>query len=1025
MLFKDSIISVFPSLMVVLKNQGFVISIRQNLQIFQLLQSTPQNISFDYIKFSICPIIVKSQIEQKRFYKIFDIFIQKLIVIKDSNLNQTLDKSNDSKDNLKKLPVRNINTTSKDDPNKYSSKETDNFFQFKQIKTNNSPLVQRVKIENVPVLNFINYKSAFGQLNYKLKSQRNIIDFKKSIEETIKHGGGTVLHYQSGKKNITYLILIQRQTFQDHLSHLYNSFFLNLLENNISAERFFYYNDPRICWNEKYRSGISFENIVEEYENANLIIFGDGKCFVNRNGEIKKWVKKNFDWNKKILVSSKHFQFWSFYERILQNFFTLIPSTSDEIKLLADYITWGKFVSIRDWKTYKNLNHRFVFFRNKSIKDTLQYYFPKSIQYWIAACAIYPILSWDLTLHLGQVLSYKKHRLVTVENIFSITRLDWFREGKMPNILRKELLNLIPKKVLKKALNALVDLMKKHLMGDNVVTGLHYSFQLAIYELLLNPNDKELIKNFNHLNKQIDEPSDPILLEFLYQKRNNTFAFKIGKSFKDERQQLIKLEVGQKVSGYINNIVNFGVFVSLGSGLYGLAYKTNLTWENIGHPSERYRKHDQVEAIILRIDDEKKHIFLGLKQLQEKPDIREKLDKLGIKKGSIIEGAIKNITSFGAFVNLGNGVDGLLYITDITWGRLNHPSEVLRLNQKLNLVILDITISTNNKTKISLGLKQIENPPWEKIKSEQKYAEGDIIEGKIVNIEDYGGFLELEPGIEGLIHVTETTWKKTPVDSKTFFKLGSQLKAQISMIDYENRKISLSLKNLTPDPWERIENIFPIDSKQIGKVENITKYGVFVTLSDGIGGMIHISDLSWTKRFKHPSEFTKVGNDIEVVILDIDKKKRKLSLGHKQIDVNPWETFEKIFPTGSYHSATLVRRDDRGGIVRLPYGLEAFAPIKHIRKEDGKLANIDEELMVKVIEFNRESKRILVSHKRYLEDINKELKNKTRNEIIFDIKHQIQIERNNIGKKNLGDLDDFKEIKKTFKNKNNQNSEDK
>jgi len=407
-----------------------------------------------------------------------------------------------------------------------------------------------------------------------------------------------------------------------------------------------------------------------------------------------------------------------------------------------------------------------------------------------------------------------------------------------------------------------------------------------------------------------------------------------------------------------------------------------------------------MEFKVVKINEVIKNAVVSHKALIES-DLAEQREAIigSLEKGQVLEGLVKNITDFGAFLDLG-GVDGLLYITDISWGRISHPSEILSLNQKINVVVLDFD---ENKKRISLGLKQLQPQPWEVL--DESIKEGSNVKGKIVNIEDYGAFLEIQPGVEGLIHVSEVTWSNQPVNARDFFKLGQEYEAKVVTIEREDRRMSLSVKQLTEDPWSKIREQFPIDSRHTGKVKNLTPYGVFVELNDGIGGMVHISDLSWTKRFSHPSEFTKIGNDIEVVILEIDQDSRKLSLGHKQIEENPWDTFESVFPVGSYHEATVVRRDDRGSIVQLPYGLEAFAPIKHIRKEDGKLANVDENLTVKVIEFNRDDKRILVSHLRYLEDIRREAdasvreeKQKERTEVNKNIKKtQSKVERSTLG----------------------------
>ncbi len=423
-----------------------------------------------------------------------------------------------------------------------------------------------------------------------------------------------------------------------------------------------------------------------------------------------------------------------------------------------------------------------------------------------------------------------------------------------------------------------------------------------------------------------------------------------------------------------------------------------------------------MELKVVKINEAIKNAVVSHKALIES-DIESQREAIigKLEKGQVLEGTIKNITDFGAFIDLG-GVDGLLYITDISWGRIAHPKEVLELNQKLNVVVLDYD---DNKKRISLGLKQLQPHPWDTLDKDIEI--GSKVKGKIVNIEDYGAFLEITPGVEGLIHVSEVSWSNTPINSREYFKSGDIHEAIVMTLDREERKMSLSLKRLTEDPWLKIAEKFPVGTKTSGVVKNITPYGVFVELADGIGGMVHISDLSWTKRFNHPTEFTKVGNNLDVVVLDIDNDNRKLTLGHKQIEEDPWDSFENVFPVGSVHEATLLHSDEKGGMVLLPYGLEAFAPKKHLAKESGGFVAADEKTQFKVIEFNRNDKRILVSHARIWEEAKNIAVEGERNEKKVEREKTaktVKTMQKNVEKTTLGDLSALSDLKEKMDNQN-------
>ena len=370
-----------------------------------------------------------------------------------------------------------------------------------------------------------------------------------------------------------------------------------------------------------------------------------------------------------------------------------------------------------------------------------------------------------------------------------------------------------------------------------------------------------------------------------------------------------------------------------------------------------------MEFKVVKINQEFKNVVVSHKALieaeleQQKKEIIAKLEK-----GQVLEGTVKNITSYGVFIDLG-GVDGLIHITDLSWGRVNDPNEVVQLDQKLNVVILDFD---DEKKRIALGLKQLQPHPWDALDPELKV--GDKVKGKVVVMADYGAFVEIAPGVEGLIHVSEMSWSQHLRSAQDFMKVGDEVEAVILTLDRKERKMSLGIKQLKADPWENIEEKYPVGSKHTAKVRNFTNFGVFVELEEGVDGLIHISDLSWTKKIKHPSEFTQIGADIDVQVLEIDKENRRLRLGHKQLEENPWDVFETIFTVGSIHEGTIVEMLDKGAVIALPYGVEGFATPKHLVKEDGTQAQVDEKLNFKVIEFNKESKRIILSHSRIFED---------------------------------------------------------
>ncbi|GAB4322065.1 MAG: 30S ribosomal protein S1 [Bacteroidales bacterium] len=406
---------------------------------------------------------------------------------------------------------------------------------------------------------------------------------------------------------------------------------------------------------------------------------------------------------------------------------------------------------------------------------------------------------------------------------------------------------------------------------------------------------------------------------------------------------------------------------------------------------------------VVKINEEYKNVVVSHKALIEDELEAQKAEIMAkLEKGQVLEGTVKNITSYGVFVDLG-GVDGLIHITDLSWGRVNHPEEVVELDQKINVVILDFD---ENKKRIALGLKQLTPHPWESLDPNLKV--GDKVKGKVVVIADYGAFIEIAPGVEGLIHVSEMSWSQHLRTAQDFLKVGDEVEAVILTLDREERKMSLGIKQLMPDPWINIKERYPVNSRHKAIVRNFTNFGIFVELEEGVDGLIHISDLSWSKKIKHPAEFTKIGEEIEVVVLDVDEENRRLSLGHKQLEENPWEVFESVFTVDSVHKGTVIEVNDKGAVVALPYGVEGFCPKRHMAKQDGTQMKQEESLDFVVIEFSKENKKIILSHTRTYQEAEK----KSKQDDEKAARKAVKRVKDNVEKTTLGDIEALASLKK-------------
>jgi len=465
-------------------------------------------------------------------------------------------------------------------------------------------------------------------------------------------------------------------------------------------------------------------------------------------------------------------------------------------------------------------------------------------------------------------------------------------------------------------------------------------------------------------------------------------------------------EKGEIINGYVKCRTKGGLIVDI-FGIEAFLPGSQIDVKPI-------RDYDQfvdkvMEFKIVKINQEYKNVVVSHKALIEDELEAQKAEIISkLEKGQVLEGTVKNITSYGVFIDLG-GVDGLIHITDLSWGRINHPEEIVQLDQKLNVCILDFD---ENKKRIALGLKQLTPHPWDSLTSELKV--GDKVKGRVVVIADYGAFVEITTGVEGLIHVSEMSWSQHLRTAQDFLKVGDEVEAVVLTLDRDERKMSLGIKQLIPDPWTDILKRYPVSSKHEATVRNFTNFGIFVELEEGVDGLIHISDLSWSKKIKHPAEFTKIGEKINVIVLDVDVENRRLSLGHKQLEENPWDVFESIFTVGSIHKGTIVSSAEKGVIVALPYGVEGFAPSRHIQKEDGANAKVDESIDFKVIEFSKENKKIILSHSRMHQDskaADKAKDEKEKESAEMTTKRAVKKLKDGLEKTTLGDLDALANLK--------------
>ena len=577
---------------------------------------------------------------------------------------------------------------------------------------------------------------------------------------------------------------------------------------------------------------------------------------------------------------------------------------------------------------------------------------------------------------------------------------DWDSVGKKPEIYSKE-----EREKLENLYNKTFNSIAEHEVVEGNIVGL---------------NDREAVVNINfksdgvipraELRYNPDLKIGDTIEVYVESQEDNTgqllLSHKKARILKSWERVNVAFEKEEVINGYVKSRTKGGLIVDI-FGIEAFLPGSQIDVKPI-------RDYDVfvdkvMEFKVVKINHEYKNVVVSHKALIERELEQQRAEIISkLEKGQVLEGTVKNITTYGVFVDLG-GVDGLVHITDLSWGRINHPDEIVELDQKIKVAILDFD---ENKKRIALGLKQLTPHPWDALDVNLKI--GDKLNGKVVVLADYGAFIEIAPGVEGLIHVSEMSWSQHLRTAQDFLTVGDELEAVILTLDREERKMSLGMKQLIPDPWKDIKDRYPVGSKHTATVRNFTNFGIFVELEEGVDGLIHISDLSWSKKIKHPAEFTKIGEKIEVVVLDVDEENRRLSLGHKQLEENPWDVFESVFTVGSIHKGTVASSNDKGMVVTLPYGVEGFAPTRHLQKEDGSMVRVDDAIEFKIIEFSKENKKIILSHSRIFQDsqyADKVKEDKEHKTAQRSTKQAVKKMKDNLEKTTFGDIGGLAQLK--------------
>lgn len=948
---------ILPDLVSGLNLLGYKLHPSQYFYLYKIVEGLSVDFELSRLKHIVCPLLAKSPEDQFKLSTIVDnLVVQTMEEIRTEELLAETTIEDDSSLDVQPETENELaeNQEEKEEEPEESrspaairrSKEKNQKLQPKRVKGQNHTYVWNIVIEDKPKVNFAEqFNQTFGMLNYRQKIPGNQLNVNKTILQAVKEGAITDFYFKEKSKRASYLIMIQRDSFQNHESHFYDLLYQNLRENEISVERYFYFSDPRICWNEKHPSGINIYHLATRYGGANLIVIGSIESIINKKGRLRSWAQVFSTWEVKVLIPSNSYDSWAGTEALLSRFFSLIPPIESEIKYLASYIISGEFEKIDTKRKLSGTQYQAIQFKG-NLYRTLEYYFSKPMVKWVAACAIYPLLYWDLTLFLGKVVADEnENSFVTIENLLQLFRLPWFKSGVIPSKAREELIAYLDAAEFKKIVGKLIGQMTKNPPANHSESRDDYSFQLALLELIVNPDNKKALDVFRNLNGQDHVRKDQVLLQHLYQQNNRKRNFYLNNPIQgaNEISEEGDIVVGQTVKGIINNILDYGAFVSL-DGLYGLIHVSEIAGV-MDHPAEIFRVGQVVEARIVNINKDDGKIALSTKRLEKEKDVEQVFASLSV--GQTVSGVIENIVNYGVFLKVEDSISGLLHVSEFNDGF--DFRNALKVGESLSVVIIEKNWEKKN---ISLSAKEyIKQEDIEEMFS--NLSIGKEVKGVVHKIVDYGAFITIENAISGLLHKSEID---ESFDLTSSLNVGDEVNVTVIDKNEEKKIFSLKLTDNKPLPWSFISelnesnqslqvsfNTLVVGEELKGVVHSVLDDCAIVKVK-GIYALMYKKSISEQGFIDVPSIFN-AGDEVDVVVISIHDK-RKVYLKWKEFkqkqdnfqiisnEESKWQEYVNKYNGSKLVNCEVVSIYNKTVYVRIEGGIIGYykIPVRKIKK---------------------------------------------------------------------------------------------